>query len=106
MCIRCAPHRPRRADCTRANGALERTGGFQLLFWEADFRAGGASRLCLRSPEGRDYWAEGVRLEIVEPERIVFTGTLEAAGECLTEGPGTVTFRRTEGSERWQPNTV
>jgi uncharacterized protein YndB with AHSA1/START domain len=69
--------------------------GSSLLFWEVDFRAGSASRLCLRSPEGKGYWIEGVRLEIVEPERIVFTGTLEAAGECLTEGTGTATFRRT-----------
>jgi uncharacterized protein YndB with AHSA1/START domain len=66
--------------------------GHTLLSWEVDFREGGASRLCVRSPEGIGYWVDGVRLEIVEPERIVFTGTLEH----LTEMPGTVTFRRTE----------
>jgi len=68
--------------------------GCTLLSWEVDFRQGGASRLCVRSPEGRGYWVEGARLEIVEPERIVFTGTLEAEGECLPETVGTVTFRR------------
>jgi uncharacterized protein YndB with AHSA1/START domain len=70
-----------------------------LLFWEVDFRAGGASRLCLRSPEGKGYWIEGVHLEIVEPERIVFTGTLEIGGDRLPETSETVTFRRTERSE-------
>jgi uncharacterized protein YndB with AHSA1/START domain len=71
--------------------------GHTLLSWEVDFGDGGGSRLRVRSPEGRGYSVEGVRLEIVEPERIVFTGTLEAGGERLTEMPGTVTFRRIEG---------
>lgn len=61
--------------------------GYTLLSWEIDFRSGGGSRLCLRSSEGRDHWVDGVRLEIVEPERVVFTGQLGFA-----EGP--VTFRR------------
>ncbi len=46
-----------------------------------------AARLCVRSPEGSDQWVEGAYLEIVEPERVVFTGDLGFAG-------GTVTFRR------------
>jgi len=62
-------------------------GGLTLLSWEVDFRTGGATRLCVRSPEGEDRWVEGVYLEIVEPERVVFTGDLGFAG-------GNVTFRR------------
>jgi len=69
--------------------------GHTLLFWEADFRPGGASRLCLRSSEGRDHWVEGVYLEIVEPERVVVTGNLGLNGERLPETAGTLTFRRT-----------
>jgi uncharacterized protein YndB with AHSA1/START domain len=61
--------------------------GHTLLSWEVDFRSGGAARLCVRSPEGSDRWLEGVYLEIVEPERVVFTGDLGFGG-------GTVTFRR------------
>ena len=61
--------------------------GHTLLSWEVDFRSGGATRLCVRSPEGRDHWVEGVHLEIVEPERVVFTGDLGFGG-------GAVTFRR------------
>jgi len=69
--------------------------GLTLLSWEVDFRTGGAARLCLRSPEGRDYWLEGVHLEIVEPERVVFTGDLGLESERDPETAGTVTFRRT-----------
>ncbi len=61
--------------------------GHTLLSWEVDFGDGGGSRLRVRSPEGRGYLVEGVRLEIVEPERVVFTGDLGFAS-------GTVTFRR------------
>ena len=61
--------------------------GYTLLSWEVDFRSGGAARLCLRSPEGGDQWVEGVHLEIVEPERVVFTGNFGLGG-------GAVTFRR------------
>jgi uncharacterized protein YndB with AHSA1/START domain len=61
--------------------------GYTLQSWEVDFRTGGAARLCVRSPEGTDQWVDGVYLEIVEPERVVFTGDLGFAG-------GAVTFRR------------
>ena len=41
---------------------------------EADFRVGGAWRICLRSPTtGEDLWQGGVYREIVAPRRIVFT---------------------------------
>ena len=68
--------------------------GHTLLSWEVDFRSGGAARLYVRSPEGSDRWVDDVYLEIVEPERIVFTGALEAEDEFLPESAGTVTFRR------------
>jgi uncharacterized protein YndB with AHSA1/START domain len=38
-----------------------------------DVRPGGAWRKCMRSPEGVDYWRHGNYLEVVEPERLVFT---------------------------------
>ncbi len=40
---------------------------------EIDLRPGGVVRSCMRSPEGRDFWSQGVYREIVEPERIVCT---------------------------------
>lgn len=40
----------------------------------ADFRVGGAWRICLRSPEtGQDLWQGGTYREIVEPEQLVFS---------------------------------
>jgi uncharacterized protein YndB with AHSA1/START domain len=47
--------------------------GFSVAFLEMDVRPGGAWRKCMRSPEGKDYWRRGVYLEVVEPERLVFT---------------------------------
>jgi uncharacterized protein YndB with AHSA1/START domain len=40
---------------------------------EMDVRPGGTWRKCMRSPEGVDYWRRGTYLEVVEPERLVFT---------------------------------
>jgi uncharacterized protein YndB with AHSA1/START domain len=61
--------------------------GYTLLSWEVDFRSGGTARLSVRSPEGSEQMVEGVHLEIVEPERVVFTGDFGFAG-------ATITFRR------------
>jgi uncharacterized protein YndB with AHSA1/START domain len=46
---------------------------FTLPFCEVDFRVGGRYRLCMRSPDGKDYWVHGVYREILEPERLAFT---------------------------------
>jgi len=40
-----------------------------------DLRPGGIVRTCMHSPEGQDFWSQGVYREIVEPERIVRTDT-------------------------------
>jgi uncharacterized protein YndB with AHSA1/START domain len=45
--------------------------GFSIHSCEADARPGGLFRLCLRSPEGRDYWVRGSYLEVSAPERLV-----------------------------------
>jgi uncharacterized protein YndB with AHSA1/START domain len=47
--------------------------GFTTPHCTIDFRIGGAWHLCMRSPEGRDYWCKGVYREIVAPELIVCT---------------------------------
>ena len=47
--------------------------GFSVTFLEMDVRPGGAWRKCMRSPEGVDYRRRGNYLEVVEPERLVFT---------------------------------
>lgn len=45
--------------------------GFTSPFCTIDLRPGGAYRNCMRSPQGRDFWSQGVYHEIVEPKRIV-----------------------------------
>ncbi len=71
--------------------------GFTLPVCEMDFRPGGAYRLCMRGPDGKDYWVKGVYREIVAPERIVWTGTLEDDGN---ETMMTVTFAEHEGKTK------
>lgn len=67
---------------------------FTLPFCEVDFRVGGKYRLCMRSPDGTDFWVEGTYREIVEPERIVFTwGRPEFPDETIV----TITLAEEEG---------
>ena len=45
---------------------------------ELDVRAGGANRITMRSPEGQDMPNEGVYLEVVPNEKLVFTDAFAA----------------------------
>lgn len=38
-----------------------------------DFRVGGDYAFCMRSPDGREFWSAGTFLEIVVPEKIVYS---------------------------------
>ena len=51
--------------------------GFTLTHREMDVRPGGRWRVCMRSPEGVDHWAQGVYREIVAPERFAYTWAWE-----------------------------
>jgi uncharacterized protein YndB with AHSA1/START domain len=63
---------------------------------EMDFRDGGKFRLCMRGL-GRDYWMNGVFREIVRPERIVWSSSLDNdTNEVVT----TVTFTVMGGKTR------
>jgi uncharacterized protein YndB with AHSA1/START domain len=67
--------------------------GFVTTYCDMDIRPGGAFRLCMRSPDGTDYWKRGAYREIVEPERVVFTFAWEDAdGKPGHELLTTVTF--------------
>ncbi|MFC6488875.1 SRPBCC family protein [Nitratireductor sp. GCM10026969] len=67
---------------------------FSVPSIKTDFREGGAWRSCIRSPEGRDYWAHGTYREIVTPERILFTFTWEE--EDAIDTLVTVTFEEVD----------
>ncbi|MFL5266209.1 MAG: SRPBCC domain-containing protein, partial [Stellaceae bacterium] len=67
--------------------------GFTTLHCTMDVRAGGAFRICMRSPDGAEYWKQGVYREVAEPERLVFTFAWEdAEGKPGHETVVTVTF--------------
>jgi len=45
--------------------------GFTIHSCEADPRPGGIFRLCMRSPDGKDYWVRGEYREVAAPEHLV-----------------------------------
>ncbi len=46
--------------------------GFSVPEARIDFRPGGAFEVCMRSPDGQDFWSRGHYLEVVGSERLVF----------------------------------
>lgn len=60
---------------TRAEHLLRWWGpkDFTITSHAVDVRPGGAYRICIRSPEGRDYWMSGVYREVIRPSRLVFS---------------------------------
>jgi uncharacterized protein YndB with AHSA1/START domain len=45
--------------------------GFTVHSVETAPRPGGVFRLCMRAPDGKDYWVRGSYREVVPPERLV-----------------------------------
>jgi uncharacterized protein YndB with AHSA1/START domain len=75
--------------------------GFTNPVCELDVRPGGAIRIHMRGPDGTVYPMTGVYLEIVEPERIVFTSAaLGADGNPMFEVLTTVTFAEQGGKTK------
>ncbi len=66
--------------------------GYTVPEAEIDFRPGGVCAICMRSPEGRDFWSRGHYIEIVPPERLVFTSGVVVGGEPKFTAHTTVTF--------------
>jgi uncharacterized protein YndB with AHSA1/START domain len=73
---------------------------FTVPLCQVDFRAGGAYRACIVSPEGKQYVMRGVYREIVEPERIVFTFAWEETGERGMQTVITVDLAEVDGGTR------
>jgi len=69
--------------------------GFTTEIREMDVKPGGAWRYIMRGPDGHEYPFDGVYVEVVEPERLVFDGSIHASPEqrVWTE----VTFADREG---------
>ena len=67
--------------------------GFTVITERSDIRPGGGFQICMRSPEGQESRLRGSYVEIVRPERLVFTHAwLDAAGNVTQETVVTVTF--------------
>jgi uncharacterized protein YndB with AHSA1/START domain len=69
--------------------------GFTTTIREMDVRPGGVWRYAMRGPDGNEYPFDGVYLEVVEPELLVFDGSIQGSPEqrVWTE----VTFAEREG---------
>jgi len=72
--------------------------GFTVPEAEIDFRAGGVCDICMRSPEGQDYWSRGSYIEVSPPDRLVFTTSAVVDGAPKFTAHTTVTFAE-EGAE-------
>ncbi len=66
--------------------------GYTVPDAEIDFRPGGVCAICMRSPEGQDFWSRGKYLEISPPERLVFTSGIAVGDEPKFTAHTTVTF--------------
>lgn len=75
--------------------------GFTNPVCETDVRLGGAWHIVMRAPDGAEYPCRGVYLEIVRPERLVFTNiAVDNDGTPVLDGMTTVTFQEENGMTR------
>ena len=76
--------------------------GFTNPVCELDVRPGGAIRIDMRAPNGTVHPMDGEFLEIVAPERLVFTSRAFAAdtNKTLIKAHNTVTFTEEGGKTR------
>jgi uncharacterized protein YndB with AHSA1/START domain len=75
--------------------------GFTVHSAEADARPGGVFRLCMRSPDGKDYWVRGAYREVAAPERLVITCTAhDAEGIARLEEVINVSFAEHGGKTK------
>jgi uncharacterized protein YndB with AHSA1/START domain len=76
--------------------------GYVSTVLKMDLRPGGTCRIHMKSPEGKDNWSQNVYREIVEPERIVLTGSwTDSEGNPIgPESTTTVTFEEQAGKTK------
>jgi len=66
--------------------------GYTVPEAEIDFKPGGVCAICMRSPEGQDFWSRGTYIEISPPDRLVFTSGVVVDGSTKFTAHTTVTF--------------
>jgi uncharacterized protein YndB with AHSA1/START domain len=73
--------------------------GFTIPTCEVDLRPGGTLRLCMRAPDGQDYWMRGTYREVVPPERLrLAVEADDETGKPALDGFLTVTFAERDGN--------
>jgi uncharacterized protein YndB with AHSA1/START domain len=60
---------------------------------EVDFRPGGVFVVCMRTPDGQDFWSRGNFIELVPPERLIMEGSVTIGGVRRFTARTTVTFK-------------
>jgi uncharacterized protein YndB with AHSA1/START domain len=55
--------------------------GFKTTIQEMNVRPGGRWRYAMRGPDGNDYTFDGVYLDVIAPERLIFDGTIHGSPE-------------------------
>jgi len=70
---------------------------------ELDVRAGGTSIIVMRSPEGQEFPNQGIYLEVVPNERLVFTDAYTSTWEPSAKPfmTGIITFAPEDGKTRY-----
>ncbi len=82
-------------------GAREGRTDFTTPHVKVDPRKGGTFRTCIRSPQGEDYWARGVYMEIDPPRHLAFShGWEDDEGETGQKRLVTVDFTESGGRTR------
>lgn len=75
--------------------------GFSVPQAEIDFRVGGVFNVCMRSPEGQDYWTRGHYTEIVPDARLVIEmSAVDDQGKPLFHAHTVATFTDAQGGTR------
>lgn len=66
-----------------------------------DFRPGGICEICMRAPDGQEFWSKGHYIEIAPPGRLVFTSGMIGENDVpLFTALTTVTFEEAAGGTR------
>ena len=81
--------------------------GFQIHSCETDPRPGGVFKLCMRAPDGKDYWVRGQFTEIDFPRHLVITCAADdAKGVERLHEVINVTFTEAEGRTTVAVNAI
>ena len=89
---RAARNRWERMDRSRASGEVVGARGFTTTIHKMDVRPGGVWQHTMRGPDGSEYPNKSVFLEVVKPERIVFSHGGGRKGDPGAQFEATWTF--------------